>query len=253
MAKKKKDEFEDEFEMEGGKGGGIVSVLIAIVIIIIILALFSLLIKLDVGGFGSGVLQPILKDVPIVNSILPDQSDAQIAEDKGYQYNNVTDATQRIKELEAQLATVQATATTDAQRIAELTSEVERLKVFETNQLEYENRVKEFDENVVFADQAPDIEEYKAYYESINPENAALLYSQVIEQMEVDVKTKEQAERYAKMDPKAAASTLEVMTGDLDLVADLLSSMKTNQSAAIMQEMDPNILAKITKKMSMVE
>ena len=27
--------------------------------------------KMDVGGFGSNVLTPILKDVPVINKILP--------------------------------------------------------------------------------------------------------------------------------------------------------------------------------------
>ena len=55
MAKQKK-------EKSGGmKGTG---VLIIILIIISWLSIMALLIKCDVGGFGSGVLRPVLKDVP---------------------------------------------------------------------------------------------------------------------------------------------------------------------------------------------
>lgn len=36
------------------------------------LIIMALLVKLDVGGFGSTVLAPILKDVPYINRILPD-------------------------------------------------------------------------------------------------------------------------------------------------------------------------------------
>ena len=57
-------------------------------------------------------------------------------------------------------------------QIAELQAEIDRLKVFEKNQLEFEKRVEEFDKNVVFAEAAPDIEEYKKYYEEINPATA---------------------------------------------------------------------------------
>ena len=69
----------------------------------------------------------------------------------------------------------------------------------------------------------------------------------------VDEKIKEQADRYAKMEPAAAADALQVMTGDLDIVADILMSMSTKNAAAIMNEMDPDFCAKITKKMSLVE
>lgn len=255
MAKKRDKKGEDDFENEGegGKGGSIITILLSIVIIIICLAVFSLLIKFDVGGFGSGVLQPILKDVPIVNNILPEQSDAEIASENDYPYNNISDAIKRIKELEVELSTTQTSGQGSSERITELEAEIVRLKVFEDNQLDYEKRLTEFDQEVVFNDVAPTIEEYQKYYEALNPENAAEIYRQVIEQQQYEKKTVDQAERYAKMDPAAAAATLEIMTGDLDLVADILSSMKTIQSAAIMQEMDPNVLAKITKKMSMVE
>ena len=33
-------------------------------------------VKLDIGGFGSSVLRPILKDVPVVNTILPEPTEA---------------------------------------------------------------------------------------------------------------------------------------------------------------------------------
>ena len=35
-------------------------------------SILCLLIKLDVGGFGSGVLAPAFKDVPVINKILPE-------------------------------------------------------------------------------------------------------------------------------------------------------------------------------------
>lgn len=253
MAKKKDKELEDDFEKEDGRGNSIVTILIAIVVIIICLAIFSVLVKLDLGGFGSGVLQPILKDVPIVNSILPDQSDAELALENDYPYNNLSDAIQRIKELETALATSDTSSQASTTKVAELEAEIARLKVFENNQLDYEKRLAEFDQEVVFADAAPSVEEYQKYYEALNPDNAAEIYRQVIEQQQYDQNTIDQAERYAKMDPKAAAATLGIMTGDLDLVADILSSMTTKQSAAIMQEMDSNMLAKITKKMSLME
>ena len=71
MAKKKNtDELQNLNETESA-GNKIVSFLIALVIVIIWLGVFVLLIKMDFAGFGSKVLTPILKDVPIINRILP--------------------------------------------------------------------------------------------------------------------------------------------------------------------------------------
>ena len=59
---------------EDEESGGFSVVLVTILIVIIWLAILALLIKLDVGGFGSEVLTPVLKDVPVVNKILPGDS-----------------------------------------------------------------------------------------------------------------------------------------------------------------------------------
>ncbi|HEX3077063.1 MAG TPA: hypothetical protein VHQ24_09395 [Lachnospiraceae bacterium] len=249
MAKKEKN---TDIELNSNEKGGsrIITLIIALLIVIIWLAIFAVLIKFDVGGFGSEVLRPILKDVPIINRILPDVSDEQLAEEKAYPYDNLTEAIARIKELEKQLEGSQDTNTNNDSKILELEAEVARLQVFEDNQLEYEKKLKEFNEQVVFAKQAPDIEEYKKFYEEIDPTNAEEIYRQVIEQLQVDELVKEQADRFAKMDPKTAAESLQEMTGDIDLVCEILSAMKPANSAAIMDEMDPLFNAKVAKKMS---
>ena len=123
------------------------------------------------------------------------------------------------------------------------------MKVFEDNQQAFEERVKEFDKNVVFNENAPSIDEYKAYYEEINPTNAEEIYRQVIEQLQYSEAIKGKAEIYRKMEPKAAAQILETMTADVGSVAEILLSMKATDSANILAEMDSVVAAKITKKM----
>lgn len=256
MAKKNKNEDVDlEFENEEQEGASskIVSALIGFVIFLIFLGLIMLFIKLDIGGLGSQVLRPVLKDVPVINKVLPEASDADLAFENDYPYDNLTDAIARIRELEKQLEEANSDSKDSQTSISDLKKEVERLKVFEENQSDFTKRVAEFDEKVVFNDKAPEISEYKAFYEGIEPDNAAKIYQEVVEQLEIDAKTQEQADRYAKMEPASAAKALEVMTGDIDLVADILSAMRPAASAAIMDEMDPNFCAKITKKMTMAE
>jgi flagellar motility protein MotE (MotC chaperone) len=247
MAKKNKDG--DEKKDKDKEGSKVLTVLISLLIVIIWLAVFGILIKLDVGGFGSGVLRPILKDVPLINQVLPDVSEDVIAEENNYEYKSLSEAVARIKELEATIDDMSKNSTANSESTADLQAEIDRLKVFEDNQKAFEERVAEFDKNVVFSEAAPDIEEYKKYYEEIDPANAENIYRQVIEQLQYSDAIKEKADIYRSMDPEAAAQILETMTADVESVAQILLSMKPKESAAILAEMDSVVAAKITKKM----
>lgn len=248
--KKKGKDKGGEGEQEG-LGSKILSAIIIIAIIIIWLAIFALLIKYDVGGFGSTVLRPVLKDVPVINRILPDVADETTAEEQAYPYNNLSEAMDRINELEGELAAAKSTNSTNANYVAGLEKEVQRLKTFEQNQLAFETEKDEFDKDVVFNDKAPDIEEYRKYYEEIDPDNAAKLYKEVLEQQQVTENVKVLADKYANMKPANAAAILNGMTGDLDLVAQILETMDSKKAALILGAMDTNVAAKVTKKMSL--
>ncbi len=244
MARKEKEATDEKKE-----DNKILTMLIVIMIVFIWLALFGFLIKIDVGGFGSGVLRPILKDVPIVNMVLPNESGIKNPTSQDFQYKSLSQAVAKIKELQEKIDELNANSKTDKDTIAELKKEVARLKVFEDNQKEFEKRVAEFDKNVVFNDKAPGLEAYKAYYEEIDPTNAAKLYQQVVEQLQYSQAIKEKADIYRNMEPKAAATILQTMTADIDSVAQILLSMKPKESGAILAEMDNVAAAKITKMM----
>lgn len=231
------------------EGNKVLTILISLLIVIIWLAIFALLIKLDVGNFGSGVLRPILKDVPVIRLILPDVTDKQVALENNYSYSSLPEAVARINELELIVEELNKQKEEAQVDTSELQAEIDRLRVFEDNQLAFEERQLEFDRNVIFNEKAPELEEYKSYYENINPSNAEILYRQVVEQMEFSASIKEKAEIYKNMDPKAAASILETMSADIEAVSQILLSMKAKESAAIMAEMDNVFAAKVTNKM----
>ena len=251
-SKGKKDKKKKGEEKEG-IFSRILTIIIVLFIVAIWLAIFAFLIKYDVGGFGSTVLRPILKDIPGISEILPDIPDEQAAEENNYPYRNLPDAMERIRELEAQIAAVNGSKKGDANYLAQLEAEVARLKTFEENQLQFQTEKDKFDKEVVFNDKAPDVEEYKKYYESIAPDNAAEIYRQVVEQQEIERKLVEQAEMYKSMKPEEAAKILNGMGGDLDLVAKILLHMKTKEAGAILAKMDANMAAKITKKISLIQ
>ncbi|MBD5157216.1 MAG: hypothetical protein HDT13_06255 [Butyrivibrio sp.] len=238
------DDLDDE--KEGKKGSKAMSSLIAVFIVIIWIAIFALLIKLDVGGFGSSVMYPVLKDVPVLNKILPNTSEEEEISQSGNAYATIRDAVDRINELENQIAIYRQNADDNAEQISTLTAELKRLQSYEQNQLYYDQLRRKFEEEVVFSDKAPDIEEYKEWYESINPDHAAELYEQVIAQIQKDKVIQDLADSYATMKPDAAAAIFEEMTGDLEKVANILSCMKKDKSSAILAAMDSTLAAKLT-------
>lgn len=244
---KKKEKEEQSGEEESG-GSRLAVIAVTIVFIVVWLGILALVIKADIGGFGSTVLQPILKDVPYVNKILPETKEKDTV-DAQYPYTTLDEAIARIKELEIQLADAQSQNNASSDNVADLEAEIARLKEFEEQQAAFEEEKTKFYQEVVFGDNAPDISEYRTYYESIDPANAEILYKQVVEQEEADAKIQEYADTYAQMKPKQAAAIMEQMTDNLELVAKILQNMDTSSRGAILGAMDSEIAARVTKIM----
>ena len=230
---KKKRKQKNPEDLDGDEetvGGKILVFFVTIIIILIWLAIFAMLIKLDVGGFGSGVLAPVIKDVPYLNKILPDSVTEEVStEDSQYAYTNLDDAINRIKELEIELADAQNSANSDADYIAQL-----------------EEKAKELD---TYKQDAPDISNYKEYYESIDAANAEVLYKQVVEQTLTDEQMDDYVKTYSSMKPKEAAAIFDTMTDNLQLVADILSNMDTQSRGDILGKMNSDTAAKVTEIM----
>ncbi|MBR3770544.1 MAG: hypothetical protein IKL06_08425 [Lachnospiraceae bacterium] len=249
--KRKKAGAEDlDFESESTLGGKIVTFFVTLVIIVIWLAILVLLVKMDVGGFGSEVLGPVIKNVPYVNQILPDKAlEEESTEDDRYVYETLEQAIDRIKQLEIELAEAQIASDGDAAYIAELEEKAVELERYKLEEASFEELRETWYEEVVFSDEAPDINNYKEYYESIAPANAEALYKQVVEQTLYDEKVEEYVKTYSSMKPKEAAAIFNTMTDDLKLVAEILMSMDAQSRADILGKMDAATAAKITEIM----
>lgn len=252
LAKKeaKKNGTTDEFEEESG-GGKAAVVFVTLMIIVIWIAILAVLIHFDVGGFGSTVMQPILKDVPYVNKILPktEEEETKTKEDSKYPYKTVDEAVAYIKELEKELADAKESNSENDAYVADLEAQAAQWKEYKDNEQKFEEEKAKFYKEVVFSDQAPDINEYKKYYESIDPQNAENLYKQVVEQQEKDDDMSDYVKAYSQMKPKQAAAIFDTMTDNLELVAKILSAMKADARGDILGNMNTDTAAKVTKLM----
>lgn len=233
-----------------GIGGKIVIFFVTIFILVIWMAIIALLIKWDVGEFGSTVLGPLLKDVPYVNRILPDSYMEEFStEESPYAYESMEEAVEQIKQLEIALSEAQNTSTDNAAYITELERLAQELQQYKQNEAAFEEEKQKFYEEIVFGDSAPDIEQYKEFYESIAPANAEVLYRQVVAQTAADEKIEDYVNTYKNMKPKEAAAVFDAMTDNLKLVASILEQMDAKSRGDILGKMNTETAAKVTEIM----
>ncbi len=249
--KRAKEIAKQEEELESDEDtGGFVTFIATVFIILLWLAVIIVIIKLDVGGFGSGVLAPVLKNVPVINRILPSGTTTETLDPDMYGgYTNLDDAVSRIYALETELEAVKGASAVKDERIAALEAEVSRLSEFETMQVDFQRIRNEFYEEVVYAENGPGAEEYVRYYETMDPTTAEFIYKQVVEELQVSKEIQDYVQAYSSMKPKEAAALFEKMTDTegIQLAARILGAMNPEDRAKIFNEMDKDIAARITK------
>lgn len=238
-----KENREKDGEVKG------VGILVIVLIIIAWLAVMALLIKCDVGGFGSEVLRPVFKDVPVIKYILPDASDEEAAKESDYPYDNLQDALDQIAILDAALGSKDAQIVKLNDKIAELESEVTRLQVYESEQLEFEQKKNEFYDEIVYGESAPDTDIYIEWYNELDAEHAEEIYREIVQSRQADQEIRDLASAYESMKPDDAAKILESMSNDLDTVALIMNNMSTEGRGKILAAMSPEFAANVTKKL----
>lgn len=239
-----------EEELGLDEGNGLVTFGATVLIVLLWLAVICVIVKLDIGGFGSSVLAPILQDVPVVNKILPGVSLTETSDPESYGgYSSLREAVDYIKQLELELEQVRTASNEKDADIEKLLAENARLSEFEERQVEFQRIQQEFGEEVVYAENGPGAEEYQKWYETFNPATAEYLYKMVVTQQEASQEIQDFALAYSEMKPKDAAEIFNTMTDNLDLVAKILNAMSAEDRGDILAAMDAEIAAKLTKIM----
>ncbi len=236
----------DKEKKEGGlKGTGI---LIIILMITTFLSVMALLIKCDVGGFGTSI-RPALKNIPVIKWILPAASDEEVAIENDYPYDTLEEALAQIAVLDAANASKDAEIVSLNDRVVELEAEVTRLSAYEAAQTEFEQEKNEFYDEIVYGESAPETDIYIEWYNSIDAEHAEEIYREIIEANQADAEIVELAEAYEAMEPSAAADILESMDDDLDTVALIMNNMSAEGRGKVLAAMEPDFAALVTKKL----
>ena len=243
MAKNNIDDKEKDGKIKGSW------VLIIILMITTFVSVMALLIKCDVGGFGSSVLRPIFKDVPVIKNILPPPSDEEVAIENDYPYDTLEEALAQVAILDEANAAKDAEIVALNDKVLELQAEVERLSAYELAQTEFEQKKDEFYDEIVYGESAPDTDTYIEWYNEIDAEHAEEIYAEIIEANMADQEIIDLAKAYEAMDPADAAAIFESMSNDLDTVALIMNNMSTDAQGEVLAEMSPEFAASVSKKL----
>ncbi len=247
-AKRRAAEIAKQEEALGEEGGnGLVTFFATLLIVALWIAVACVVVKMDVGGFGSNVLAPILKDVPVVNRILPSAAPAmENTDSEGYGgYASLEEAVDYIKQLELELEREQTASNAKNTEVEALKAEVLRLQEFEQRQVEFQRIKTEFYEEVANLDP----EGLLKYYESMDPTTMEYIAKQIAVQEQRKEDLDNYIQTFAKMKPKSAAKMFEAMSDRLELVAEILEAMTVEQRADIMNVIDTELGAKLVKMM----
>lgn len=254
MAIDKKDENLEKDKVS--VGGKIALFFILLAILIIWLGIIALLIKSDVGRFGSTVLYPKWKDIPVLNLVLPEVS--PVVEDE-YAFDSIDDAVRMIQQLEQQIAQLKVSESTNLETIDALQAQVEELSKYKQEQENFETIRDKFYEDVLYyttdeydlysQKSTVVLEAYRQYFEEIEPAKAEELYKQTVTQLENADQMDDYVNRYSNMKPKNAAAIFDEMCGTpdgLQTVADILNHMAVQSAADILAAMDTKNAANVT-------
>ncbi|VDN46322.1 conserved protein of unknown function [Petrocella atlantisensis] len=216
-------------------------ILVGLLVLAIALAA---LIKFDVGGLGTTVIGPVIKDVPVLNMILPKMPEVSEEDVEAYNFETVEEAVEILKITEKMLMEKSEEAENIGEQLSDLTAEVERLRIFEANQVQFQEDKAQFDELLATT---PAAIVYTEWFEKMYPENAVALYESMIGEVVFDETLKETVDIYQNMKPAQAAPVLESMSiTQMDQVAAIIKGVSPDQAAKIMGLMEPRTAARIT-------
>lgn len=236
---------------EKKKGGLIIWLIIFILVLLLLLGSFLALLRFNVLGLGT-MLAPTLRPYPLSEWYLPapeETGEVVLDPETGEPIvPPVEESPEEVKEIlkltEAELKKTQDEKELLLKELHALKSENEKLQIFKEKQLQFEEEKRKFDSYIL---EKSDETGFAAWYEIMNPDNAARLYQQSKANLALQKELEELTKVYQDMKPKPAAKILEQMSGTrLEMVAMLIKNMDANQAGKVLAEMDPKAAARIT-------
>ncbi len=215
--------------------------ILGILVALLIVGAGVAIIGFNALGIRDRYLTDILKNIPIVNNLLPAEAvnvpPTVSVEDLQRQ---ITELTNQVGQL-----TEQNKSLSDKNNI--YLQQLEQLQKVEAQQQQFVQDKAQFDEMIALKD--PNA--YRQFYQSVDPTHAEELYKQVVQISQNMAEVNKYVAAFADMDAGNAAAILEeLLTGDLNLVVEILKNTDSTVCGEILAAMTPANAAKVTKRMS---
>lgn len=250
---------ENSGKQQKGKLMTILTVLlVAVIILAVFVGVFYFIIFNNIGGVTERNYSA-LKKIPVLNLALPEPPDPL---NPKYMSNS---------EIRKQYVEFRTENEMLKEQLAEAQKKIDEYKVFkdksdeltqdadaktqdldarEAAVAEKELKLKELQETLDNLIANGDPAAYADYYETMDPENAQLIYEKIQLKQQIDANIKKFALVYAEMDPAAAAAIFEELgTSRIEMIAETLMAMNKANSAEILESMTPDFAAKVTEKL----
>ena len=212
-------------------------------ILFFILAALVSVIAFNLFNLRDRYIYPFLAKLPVIGSFIPNT--AGMPED--FSAMTPDEMIARINDLELQLSQAKDDIVTANDTIDNNRIEINRLKAFEAQQLEFKKEKADFDQRVAMGD--PNA--YADYYQHISPDNAETLYPQAAAEASRSIEIKKYLSDIKAMDETSAANVLQRLIGsDMNLVVSILQNTDSRIVGGILSEMDPQSAASIIKMMA---
>ncbi|MGN6710776.1 MotE family protein [Anaerocolumna jejuensis] len=274
LKQQRKDMNKEIAVLQGnGTDSRLKNVLLLLAFITLFLGILTGMIKADVGGFGSGILAPVIGNVNGLNKILPAKSlSSSVAKDP----SATTDKSSSIADSSSATdSPVVTTTTTDTSKAAGKQSATKGAKAAASSQTAIKakaaagtqagknnqtvsnpqtnagSQTGTVTQNATGVQAAAGVQTPAGAQAGSVTQNAAGSQTNAAAQT-ADAQAAEKAklsdfvDTYSKMDAKSAASILGNMTGDLHLVAKILTNMRASKRADIMANLNVNLASKLT-------
>lgn len=263
LKQQRKDMNKEIAVLQGnGTDSRLKNVLLLLALITLFLGILTGMIKADVGGFGSGILAPVIGNVNGLNKILPAKSlSSSVAKDPSANTGKSSSIADSSSATDSPVITTKPTAkgakaaassqTAVKAKAAAGTKAGKNNQTTSNLQTNAGSQTGTVTQNATGVQAAAGAQTPAVSQAGSVTQNAAGSQTNAAAQT-ADAQAAEKAklsdfvDTYSKMDAKSAASILGNMTGDLHLVAKILTNMRASKRADIMANLNVNIASKLT-------
>lgn len=245
---------------QGEKPGGIVHSIIVVLSALLVVAVVSFGVfyfaaKNNINGFADTV-RPQIKDHPILKLALPAEPEPDDPDDPNYLtqkelLKKYAEYRAKAKKLEESLTAANATIeqvkndtklVTDSESI--LKENQALLETIKEEQAQLEIEKKTISELIARGN----TQDFKDYFQMVDKATAEAIYEEILFQDAKDEDKVALAKPFSVMQPKSAATVLtELFTKDKETLLDIFEGLMPNATALILEQMDANTAAEITK------